>query len=74
MQKRNYQNLQEEQTLEMQGYQQEIPVGQPVNAFNPPYHPNVPMQPQPYQVPPQNFMNMVPPPPPILINGPNPAG
>ena len=68
MQKRNYQNLQEEQTVEMQNYPQDIPVGQPVNTFNQPYLQNAPMPHHPYPVHPQNFMNVVPPPPPVIIN------
>ena len=68
MQKPTYQNLQEEQALEMQNYPQNIPVGQPVNSFHQPYYHNAPMPPHPYPVQPQNFMNVVPPPPPVIIN------
>ena len=74
MQKRTYQNLQEEQAMEMQNYPQNIPVGQPVNAFNPPYMHHAPMQPHPYPVPPQNIMNMVPPAPPMIVNNQNQMG
>ena len=74
MQKRTYQNLQEEQSLEMQNYPQNIPIGQPINTFNSPYQQNAHIQPQPYPVPPQNFVNVVPSPPPIMISNQNQNG
>lgn len=74
MQKRTYHNLQEEQAVEMPTYPQNIPVGEPVHAFNPHYPQQPQLPPHPYpQQPPQAFIH-APPPPPMILNDPRQMG
>ena len=83
MQNKNYQNLQEETpSVEMNNYNDPIPVGQPVQQMPSPYIPQQP-QPQAYQHPPPMHHPVQHPPvhmhphpqmapPPVIIQQPAP--
>ena len=71
MQKPNYRNLEEENTVEMNTYNEPIPVGQPVS----PYIPQHPQQQHYYPHPPPPMAHHMPPPyqappPPVIIQAP----
>ena len=77
MQKPNYRNLEEENTVEMNNYPAPIPVGQPVSPYIPQHqqdyqhaHHPPPHQMQHPHPPPPHHMHQ--PPPPVIIQAPPP--